>query len=141
MIPNIDYWREIVTRAGLISNSDYIKNHDVLVLQECFDLTACDAIRSGLASQCKTTVMMIRLLFICRRPIPLLSLTQLFFSDGALLDPYQTPTVGHSKSGWDSTSGSYSSTSVENGGVTILSKWPIKQKHQFVYKNGCGADW
>ncbi|KAF9537132.1 hypothetical protein EC957_008790 [Mortierella hygrophila] len=96
-----------VTRAGLISNSDYIKNHDVLVLQECFDLTACDAIRSGLASQY----------------------------------PYQTPTVGHSKSGWDSTSGSYYAASVENGGVTILSKWPIKQKHQFVYKNGCGADW
>ncbi|KAK3841352.1 MAG: sphingomyelin phosphodiesterase [Linnemannia gamsii] len=96
-----------VTRAGLISKSDYIKNHDVVVLQECFEVEACDAIRAGLASQY----------------------------------PYQTPTVGQSKSGWDSTSGSYSSTSIEDGGVTILSKWPIKQKHQFVYKNACGADW
>jgi len=56
-------------------------------------------------------------------------------------DPYQTPTVGHSKSGWDSTSGSYYAASLENGGVTILSKWPIKQKHQFVYKKACGSDW
>ncbi|KAG0287186.1 hypothetical protein BGZ96_008865, partial [Linnemannia gamsii] len=26
-----------VTRAGLISNSEYIKSHDVVVLQECFE--------------------------------------------------------------------------------------------------------
>ncbi|GJJ70022.1 hypothetical protein EMPS_02371 [Entomortierella parvispora] len=95
------------TRARLISNSDYIKNHDVLVFQECFDLTACDDIRAGLASQY----------------------------------PYQTPTVGHTKSGWDSTSGSYYNLAIENGGVTILSKWPIKEKHQFVYKKACGSDW
>ncbi|KAF8930553.1 hypothetical protein BGZ58_008174 [Dissophora ornata] len=84
------------TRAQLIANSDYVKNHDVIVIEECWD------------------------------------------SDPY---PYQTPTVGQTKNGWDSTSGSYSSTSVENGGVVILSKWPITQKQQFIYKNACGADW
>ncbi|KAH7033831.1 Sphingomyelinase [Linnemannia elongata] len=97
-----------VTRAGLISNSDYIKNHDVIILQECFHNTACDVIRSGLASQY----------------------------------PYQTSTVGrsNSKSEWDSTFGYYSNRALGNGGVTILSKWPIKQKHQYIYKDGCGYD-
>ncbi|MEU3777590.1 sphingomyelin phosphodiesterase [Streptomyces sp. NPDC032472] len=55
--------------------------------------------------------------------------------------PYQTPVVGRSKSGWDATGGSYSSTTPEDGGVTILSKWPIVRKEQFVYKDACGADW
>ncbi|KAK3821423.1 MAG: sphingomyelin phosphodiesterase [Benniella sp.] len=95
------------TRAQLIANSDYIKNHDVIVLQECFANDPCNGLRDGLRSQY----------------------------------PYQTPTVGQTKSGWDSTSGSYSTTAPENGGTLILSKWPITQKHQFVYKNACGADW
>ncbi|MFJ3876623.1 sphingomyelin phosphodiesterase [Streptomyces sp. NPDC090077] len=55
--------------------------------------------------------------------------------------PYQTPVVGRSKSGWDATGGSYSATTPEDGGVTILSKWPILRKEQVVYKDACGADW
>ncbi|MFE9462372.1 sphingomyelin phosphodiesterase [Streptomyces virginiae] len=55
--------------------------------------------------------------------------------------PYQTPVVGRSKNGWDATGGAYSSTTPEDGGVTILSKWPIVRKEQFVYKDACGADW
>ncbi|MEU9719293.1 sphingomyelin phosphodiesterase [Streptomyces sp. NPDC047976] len=55
--------------------------------------------------------------------------------------PYQTPVVGRSKSGWDATGGSYSTTTPEDGGVTILSKWPILRKEQVVYKDACGADW
>ncbi|MGW2395929.1 sphingomyelin phosphodiesterase [Kitasatospora sp. NPDC001664] len=55
--------------------------------------------------------------------------------------PYQTPVVGRSTSGWDATSGSYSSTTPEDGGVTLLSKWPILRKEQYVYKDACGADW
>ncbi|MFE2476289.1 sphingomyelin phosphodiesterase [Streptomyces sp. NPDC059389] len=55
--------------------------------------------------------------------------------------PYQTPIVGRSKSGWDATGGAYSSTTPEDGGVTILSKWPIIRKEQVVYKDACGADW
>ncbi|WP_086830362.1 sphingomyelin phosphodiesterase [Streptomyces sp. NRRL B-24572] len=55
--------------------------------------------------------------------------------------PYQTPVVGRSKTGWDATGGSYSSTTPEDGGVTILSRWPIVRKEQYVYKDACGADW
>ncbi|WP_405487063.1 sphingomyelin phosphodiesterase [Streptomyces sp. NBC_00096] len=55
--------------------------------------------------------------------------------------PYQTPVVGRSKSGWDATGGAYSSTTPEDGGVTILSKWPVLRKEQVVYKDACGADW
>nr|WP_317452217.1 sphingomyelin phosphodiesterase [Streptomyces sp. CBMA370] len=55
--------------------------------------------------------------------------------------PYQTPVVGRSKSGWDATGGSYSAATPEDGGVTILSKWPIVRKEQYVYKDACGSDW
>jgi sphingomyelin phosphodiesterase len=55
--------------------------------------------------------------------------------------PYQTPVVGRSRSGWDATGGAYSSTTPEDGGVTVLSKWPIVRQEQFVYKDACGADW
>ncbi|MGW8364821.1 sphingomyelin phosphodiesterase [Streptomyces wedmorensis] len=55
--------------------------------------------------------------------------------------PYQTPVVGRSKTGWDATGGAYSTTTPEDGGVTILSKWPIVRKEQYVYKDACGADW
>lgn len=49
--------------------------------------------------------------------------------------------MGRSKSGWDATGGAYSSTTPEDGGVTILSKWPVLRKEQVVYKDACGADW
>ncbi|MGW0392472.1 sphingomyelin phosphodiesterase [Streptomyces sp. NPDC003042] len=55
--------------------------------------------------------------------------------------PHQTPVVGRSTTGWDATGGAYSSTTPEDGGVTILSKWPIVRKEQVVYKDACGADW
>ncbi|MFE6037335.1 sphingomyelin phosphodiesterase [Streptomyces sp. NPDC056452] len=55
--------------------------------------------------------------------------------------PYRTPVVGRSKSGWDATSGAYSAATPEDGGVTVLSKWPIVRKEQHVYKDACGSDW
>ncbi|MGW7428446.1 sphingomyelin phosphodiesterase [Streptomyces sp. NPDC054861] len=55
--------------------------------------------------------------------------------------PHQTPVMGRSKSGWDATGGAYSATTPEDGGVTILSKWPIVRKEQYVYKDACGSDW
>ncbi|MFF9350518.1 sphingomyelin phosphodiesterase [Streptomyces sp. NPDC014734] len=55
--------------------------------------------------------------------------------------PYQTPVVGRSRSGWDATGGAYSATTPEDGGVTVLSKWPIVRKEQYVYKDACGSDW
>ncbi|MFD9126602.1 sphingomyelin phosphodiesterase [Kitasatospora sp. NPDC059571] len=55
--------------------------------------------------------------------------------------PYHTPVVGRSTSGWDATSGSYSAATPEDGGVTLLSKWPILHREQYVYKDACGSDW
>ncbi|KAB7845052.1 sphingomyelin phosphodiesterase [Streptomyces mobaraensis] len=54
--------------------------------------------------------------------------------------PYQTPVVGRSKDGWDATGGAYSALTPEDGGVTVLSKWPIVRKEQVVYKDACGSD-
>lgn len=55
--------------------------------------------------------------------------------------PFHTPVVGRSRSGWDATSGSYSATTPEDGGVTVLSKWPIVRQEQHIYKDACGSDW
>ncbi|MFD8821505.1 sphingomyelin phosphodiesterase [Streptomyces sp. NPDC059605] len=54
--------------------------------------------------------------------------------------PYRTPVVGRSKSGWDATGGAYSALTPEDGGVTVLSKWPVVRKEQYVYKDACGSD-
>ncbi|MFK3730407.1 sphingomyelin phosphodiesterase [Streptomyces sp. NPDC088090] len=62
-------------------------------------------------------------------------------ANAAAAYPHQTPVVGRSKTGWDATGGAYSATTPEDGGVTILSKWPIVRKEQYVYKDACGADW
>ncbi|WP_328321040.1 sphingomyelin phosphodiesterase [Streptomyces sp. NBC_00388] len=54
--------------------------------------------------------------------------------------PYQTPVVGRGKDGWDATGGSYSALSPEDGGVTLLSKWPVLHREQFIYQDACGSD-
>ncbi|VVJ25252.1 Uncharacterised protein [Amycolatopsis camponoti] len=52
--------------------------------------------------------------------------------------PFRTPLVGQSCStspGWTSVSGTCSNSPiVVNGGVTVLSKYPITEKHQLVYR-------
>ncbi|WP_369244003.1 sphingomyelin phosphodiesterase [Streptomyces sp. R41] len=94
-------------RAAEIPKTSFFRGNDVVVLQEAFDNSSSDALKSAAASEY----------------------------------PYQTPVVGRSKSGWDATGGAYSSTTPEDGGVTVLSKWPILHKEQYVYKDACGADW
>ncbi|MEV3857401.1 sphingomyelin phosphodiesterase [Streptomyces sp. NPDC050095] len=54
--------------------------------------------------------------------------------------PYRTPVVGRGTDGWDATGGAYSATTPEDGGVTLLSKWPILHKEQYVYRDACGSD-
>ncbi|QJE25788.1 sphingomyelin phosphodiesterase [Staphylococcus caprae] len=54
--------------------------------------------------------------------------------------PYQTPIVGKGTEGWQKTSGSYRKVKQVSGGVGIVSKWPIVQQEQHIYKDGCGAD-
>ena len=67
-------------------------------------------------------------------------------SSDALLDnaaqryPHQTPVLGRSKDGWDATHGAYSPLSMEDGGVSVLSKWPIVREEQYVYHDGCGVE-
>lgn len=55
--------------------------------------------------------------------------------------PHQTPVLGRTKDGWDATLGAYANASPEDGGVAIVSRWPIEEQIQYVYKNGCGADY
>ncbi|MGP3926740.1 sphingomyelin phosphodiesterase [Streptomyces sp. 8N616] len=94
-------------RAREIPATDFFRGNDVVVLQEAFDNSSSDALKSYASSQY----------------------------------PHQTPVMGRSKSGWDATGGAYSATTPEDGGVTVLSKWPIERKEQFVYVDACGADW
>jgi len=54
--------------------------------------------------------------------------------------PYQTPVLGRSTEGWNQTLGDYSHTVPEDGGVAIVSKWPIEEKIQYVYDEGCSGD-
>ncbi|MGW1138212.1 sphingomyelin phosphodiesterase [Streptomyces zhihengii] len=55
--------------------------------------------------------------------------------------PYRTPVMGRGTSGWDATGGAYSALTPEDGGVAVLSRWPIVRKEQYVYKDACGSDW
>lgn len=54
--------------------------------------------------------------------------------------PHHTPVVGSSKEGWNTTLGNYSNTASANGGVAIISRWPIVEKVQYIYASGCGWD-
>ena len=55
--------------------------------------------------------------------------------------PYQTPVLGRSKNGWDETLGAYDAPTggFEDGGVSIVSKWPIEAKVQYIYTEACGV--
>lgn len=94
-------------RAKAIPATSFYRGNDVVVVQEAFDNSASDALKSNSAAQY----------------------------------PHQTPVMGRSRTGWDATGGSYSSTTPEDGGVAVLSKWPIVRKEQYVFKDACGADW
>ncbi|MFG2223047.1 sphingomyelin phosphodiesterase [Streptomyces sp. NPDC048644] len=93
-------------RAEAIPAADFFQGNDVVVLEEAFDNSSSDALKSRAAAQY----------------------------------PHQTPVVGRSKDGWDATGGAYSAATPEDGGVTLLSKWPILRKEQYVYKDACGSD-
>ncbi|MFJ3231176.1 sphingomyelin phosphodiesterase [Streptomyces sp. NPDC086787] len=94
-------------RAAEIPKTSFFHGNDVVVLEEAFDNSSSDALKSGAAAEY----------------------------------PYQTPVVGRSRSGWDATGGSYSDLTPEDGGVTVLSKWPILHREQYVYPDACGSDW
>ncbi|UNE66329.1 sphingomyelin phosphodiesterase [Leptospira interrogans] len=55
--------------------------------------------------------------------------------------PYQTNVVGRTKKGWNATLGAYTTSPMANGGVIIVSKWPIEEKVQYIFNNSnCGQD-
>ena len=93
-------------RAQAIPDADFFQGKDVVLLQEAFDNSSSEALKSRAAAQY----------------------------------PHQTPVVGRSKDGWDATGGAYSATTLEDGGVTLLSKWPVVRKEQYIYKDACGSD-
>ncbi|MFG2530614.1 sphingomyelin phosphodiesterase [Streptomyces sp. NPDC048516] len=94
-------------RTQALAAADFFQGNDVVVLQEAFDNSSSDALKSRAAAQY----------------------------------PYQTPVVGRSRSGWDATGGAYSAVTPEDGGVTLLSKWPVLRKEQYIYKDACGSDY
>ncbi|RAL21390.1 endonuclease/exonuclease/phosphatase family protein [Thermoflavimicrobium daqui] len=94
-------------RADLISKADFMKGHDIVILNELFDNNASNKLLSSLSTEYAN----------------------------------QTPVLGRSRSGWNQTLGRYSDWVPEDGGVAIISKWPILEKVQYVFANGCGADY
>ena len=56
--------------------------------------------------------------------------------------PHQTPVLGRSRDGWDGTFnyGEVSDGKLEDGGVAVVSRWPIEEKVQYVFDRGCGWD-
>ncbi|MFD7667545.1 sphingomyelin phosphodiesterase [Streptomyces sp. NPDC059788] len=93
-------------RAKEIAAAGFFRGQDVVVLQEAFDNSSSEALKTAAADRY----------------------------------PYQTPVVGRGKSGWDATGGAYSAATPEDGGVTLLSKWPVLRKEQYVFKDACGSD-
>ncbi|EDP58201.1 Na(+)-translocating NADH-quinone reductase subunit E [Vibrio sp. AND4] len=53
--------------------------------------------------------------------------------------PYRTPVLGRDKNGWDRTEG-WNAAKLDDGGVILLSRFPIEYKAQVIFGEGCGAD-
>ena len=66
--------------------------------------------------------------------------SDLLTSQASAAYPYHTPVVGRSTGGWDATGGSFSAATPEDGGVALLSRWPILHKEQYVFEDACGSD-
>ncbi|EMN92267.1 sphingomyelin phosphodiesterase [Leptospira weilii] len=55
--------------------------------------------------------------------------------------PYQTEAVGRTRNGWNTTLGVYRQSTSADGGVVIVSQWPIEEKVQYIFNNpGCGVE-
>ncbi len=59
--------------------------------------------------------------------------------------PNLTDVIGRTKYGWNQTLGDFRAFPLDNdynGGVVVLSKWPIEEKIQYTFENhGCGNDY
>nr|WP_241955230.1 sphingomyelin phosphodiesterase [Staphylococcus chromogenes] len=54
--------------------------------------------------------------------------------------PYQTPVLGNKDDRWDDAHGYIHNAKVSNGGVGIVSRYPIARQEQHIYAQGHGAD-
>ncbi|AUI87420.1 sphingomyelin phosphodiesterase [Vibrio azureus] len=52
---------------------------------------------------------------------------------------YRTPVLGRTQEGWDKTEG-WRTMAADDGGVVILSKYPIEYQAQVIFGSSCGAD-
>lgn len=102
-------------RMALLAQSDALRGYDVLILNELFRDDTADYLLDAL-------------------------------SDAY---PYQTPVLGRdalvdalcaANTCWNNSEGRISVTQVEDGGVAILSRWPILARRQVVFDARCGID-
>ena len=54
--------------------------------------------------------------------------------------PYQTPILGEKNDFWDDTHGYIHNAKISNGGVGIVSRYPIERQEQHIYTQGHGTD-
>jgi sphingomyelin phosphodiesterase len=54
--------------------------------------------------------------------------------------PFQTPILAAPFTEWDASLGAFRPLAPGNGGVSIVSRWPIVEKVQYIYAEGCGSD-
>ncbi|SUK04842.1 phospholipase C [Staphylococcus agnetis] len=54
--------------------------------------------------------------------------------------PYQSPILGESSSEWDDAHGYIHNAKITNGGVAILSRYPIMHQEQHIFAQGRGSD-
>lgn len=103
-------------RADLIADSDVIDGYDVIIFSELFHNSASNKLLKKIKDQY----------------------------------PHQTPVLGRSLAGWDQTLGAYtielggesitlSLGGSEDGGVSIVSRWPIEEQVQYIYTEACSA--
>jgi sphingomyelin phosphodiesterase len=54
--------------------------------------------------------------------------------------PFQTPILAAPFTQWDASLGAFRPLALGNGGVAVVSRWPILEKVQYIYADSCGSD-
>jgi endonuclease/exonuclease/phosphatase family metal-dependent hydrolase len=104
-------------RVDLIAASDYIRGYDAIILEEMFNDSASERLLQALGTEY----------------------------------PYQTPVLGRdgtltvpdcaANDCWNSSEGLISpDIAPEDGGVVILSRWPIRERRQVIFSTSCDTD-
>lgn len=105
----------IVERLNLIAQSDLLLGYDVVILTELFHDETADQLLATMRTDY----------------------------------PYQTPVLGRgdrvdpdcsANHCWNSAEGQTGEGQPEDGGIAILSRWPILERHQYIYQSRCGID-